>query len=113
MADPLFREAEIPHFDRGSLVLPVSAWLMLLRLLWLAGFSQNGEPLVAARDRARSAAARAHRIGYGAPECVVGWPWCNELPDHAGIACERLARAGKPGSGFWEFAIYEYAVPKS
>ena len=55
--EPLFSETALPHFDSGDFPLPVFVWIVVLRLLWLVGFSRNGESLISARRRARQAAA--------------------------------------------------------
>lgn len=56
--DQLFCETIIPHFGSGSVRVPVGVWIVVLRLLWLFGFSRNGESLNDARRRARKAAER-------------------------------------------------------
>lgn len=43
ISDALYRETDIPHFDKCFLKLPVTLWLILLRIMWLFGFSKNGE----------------------------------------------------------------------
>ena len=58
VADPLFDEARLPYFGGGRVRLSVGLWLTVLRWLWLAGFSRNGESFVAAKLRARLAATR-------------------------------------------------------
>lgn len=39
--DSLFDETTIPHFSSGSLSLPIGLWVILLRALWLFGFSKK------------------------------------------------------------------------
>lgn len=110
VADPLFGETAIPHFGSGSVPLPVGVWVVFLRLLWLFGFSRNGESLVDARTRARQAAerlvelAREHRNVL-----LVGHGFINHF-----IAKE-LKKGGwlgpsKPGREFWGYGIYERAT---
>lgn len=57
-ADPLFCEASIPHFNSGRLCLPIPVWVVIIRVLWLLGYSQNGESLKSFRRRAKMAADR-------------------------------------------------------
>lgn len=107
IADALFSEARLPHFNQGRFRLPVGVWLIVLRLLWLAGFSRNGESYRAAKARAALAAARlAELAGVNGEILLVGHGVMNYL-----IAC-RLRRMGwqglvKSGQGYWQFAVFE------
>lgn len=56
--DSLFSEADLPHFDRGKVSLPVTVWLILLRVMWLFGFKRNGESFKQAKNRAQIAAIK-------------------------------------------------------
>lgn len=100
------REAAIPHFASGSIKLPVSVWLLVLRILWLAGFSRNGESYAAARSRARQAAARLVALAERhASVLLVGHGVMNYL-----IARELRASGwqgpAKPGKRFWDYGVY-------
>lgn len=105
--DPLFCETALPHFGSGSVPLPIGVWLVLLRLLWLFGFSRNGESLRDARRRARQAAERL--VEFAAEHqnvLLVGHGLINHF-----IAKELLKMGwlgpSMPGSGFWGYGIYE------
>jgi broad specificity phosphatase PhoE len=50
--DALFREVDMPCAPLRRPRLPSSAWAVLFRLMWTAGYSANAEPLTAARRRA-------------------------------------------------------------
>jgi len=108
--DPLFCETAIPHFDIGSVPLPISVWIVVLRLLWLFGFSGNGESLIDARRRARQAAERLVELAEEYKNVLlVGHGLINHF-----IAKE-LQKIGwlgpsKPGNGFWGYGIYERAT---
>lgn len=56
VSDELYRETDIPHFDNSFLELPIMVWLILLRVLWLFGFSKNGESFAQAKIRSKQAA---------------------------------------------------------
>ncbi|MET0028942.1 MAG: histidine phosphatase family protein [Candidatus Thiodiazotropha sp.] len=107
--DPLFNETPIPHFSRGGLILPVTAWVVLLRLLWLLGYKNNGESLGEAKRRATKAAesldalARKHETVL-----LVGHGMMNHL---IAIALRKRGWHGpnRPGQGFWGYGIYESA----
>lgn len=106
-ADSVFREATLPHFNTGRLELPISAWLTLLRLLWLAGYARNGESYRDARRRARTAAHRLMNLAAAHGQVVlVGHGVLNYL-----IAKE-LHHAGwngpsQPGRDFWAVGVYQ------
>lgn len=79
--DPLYREGELPSFERGP-ALPALAWAWAARLAWLLGVSPDAEPLAEARLRAASAAAhlealaRRHGsvalVGHGVMNGLIG-----------------------------------------
>jgi broad specificity phosphatase PhoE len=48
----LFREAELPYARLPTPRMPIQLWAVMFRLLWLAGYSGNGESLRAAKRRA-------------------------------------------------------------
>ena len=49
---PVFREAGFPIPCQSFLSLPLSAWLVCLRVLWLLGYSMNSESYKQAKKRA-------------------------------------------------------------
>lgn len=108
--DPLFCETAIPHFGSGVISLPVSVWIIVLRLMWLFGFSRNGESLSTARGRARQAAARLAEFAEEHQHVLlVGHGFINHF-----IAKE-LRKGGwlgpsTPGKGYWGYGCYERAT---
>jgi broad specificity phosphatase PhoE len=107
VADSLFRESALPHFDSSSIELPITAWVMVCRLLWLAGFSQNGEAYSVAKCRARQAANRLIDLAEAHGNVLlVGHGLMNFL-----IAQQLRANGwrgpAKPGKRFWEYGVYE------
>ncbi|MDD2761219.1 MAG: histidine phosphatase family protein [Methylomonas sp.] len=106
-ADRLFREAALPHFARGSIALPVTVWVSVYRLLWLAGFARNGKSYTAAKARAGQAANRLIGLAKTHGNVVlVGHGLMNYL-----IAQQLRANGwqgpAKPGKRFWEYGVYE------
>lgn len=105
--DPLFCETRIPLFNGGNIPLPISVWIVVLRLMWLFGFSRNGESLVDSRRRARRAASKLVELAEEYENVLlVGHGFMNHF-----IAKE-LKKGGwlgpsKPGKGFWEYGIYK------
>jgi broad specificity phosphatase PhoE len=110
VTEPLFCETAIPHFGSGSVSLPVGVWIVVLRILWLFGFSRNGESLINARKRARHAAERLIELAEEHQNILlVGHGFINRF-----IAKE-LKKSGwfgpsSPGTGYWGYGIYERAT---
>lgn len=106
VTDALFKEAAIPHFSNGSLALPISLWVVLLRSLWILGFSRNGESFADTSRRARQAARRLMALSaeHG-PVLLVGHGFFNYF-----VARELRAQGWvgpkKPGRRFWEYGAY-------
>jgi broad specificity phosphatase PhoE len=109
-SEPLFGEAAIPHFSRGSVKLPVNTWIILLRTLSLMGFSKNGESFRNTKKRAMLAADKLVQLAdqYGRV-LLVGHGFINYF-----IARELLASGwtgpARPGKDFWGFGIYQNHV---
>lgn len=107
LTDPMFRETSIPFMGRGSIPLPISVWIVVLRLMWLLGYSKNGESLTNARKRARQAAARLVELAEEHSNVLlVGHGFLNYF-----IAKE-LRRCGwsgpsRPGREYWAYTSYE------
>ena len=106
VSDTVFREVDLPYFDRGRLSLSVDTWSSLLRILSLFGFSRNGESYRMAIKRARVAtttlvdlAQRHSRV------LLVGHGFMNYF-----IARELLSRnwtgPSKSGRNYWEYSTY-------
>lgn len=107
-ADPLFAETAIPHFDRGTVTLPIGIWVVVLRLFWLLGFSRNGEPLSIAKRRAQQAAERLVVLAEGGKHVVlVGHGLFNYMIARA-LLRKGWAGPTRPGRDFWEFGVYRY-----
>lgn len=105
-SDVLFREAEMPHFKTGSLVLPVMVWIALLRGLSVFGFSRNGESLSMVRQRADAAAV----VLIGLAQChesvvLVGHGMINHFIAKALLVCG-WSEASKSGHGYWGCGAY-------
>lgn len=110
VTDKLFGETAIPHFAGGAIPLPVSVWIVVLRLMWLLGFSRNGESLSNAKRRANQAAARLVELAEEHQDVLlVGHGLMNhfiakELRECGWRGPSRLAR------GYWGFGSYVRAT---
>ena len=76
----LFREIGFPHGFWRSVKLPIFAWAILTRSLWILGYSRNCESLSEAKHRADQAAAILARKAEECREVIlVGHAWINRL----------------------------------
>ena len=106
--DPIFRETHTPYFNKGSIKLPVVVWLLILRVMWLFGYSENGESLSAAKERARVAAQRLIQLAKQYETVfLVGHGLFNHL-----IAKELLLNnwlgSTDLGRKCWEYGVYSF-----
>ena len=106
MSDALYREARLPYIKRGGISLSTSFWAALFRSLWFLGFSANGEPLKAVRERAGQGARRLQDLARENGRVLfVGHGFINYF-----IARELLASGwlgpNNPGKAYWEYGIY-------
>lgn len=58
LADPLFREMEMPHALWRFPKLPVSVWLVVFRVAWMLGYARDVESFTQAKARAEVCAQR-------------------------------------------------------
>lgn len=112
ISDALYRETDIPHFDRFFFKLPATLWLILLRILWLFGFSQNGESFSQAKARSKQAAenlimlAQKNKkvivVGHGLMNRLIG----KKLEKKDWRSSERV------GKRYWEYRSYTISSNK-
>jgi len=102
VAESLFGEAQLPHFRQGRIRLPVEVWWIVLRLLWLAGFSRNGEAYCATQTACPLGRATLDRFRPGSWQCVVGGARRNESFDRPRIERQVVALPHAPGQGLLE-----------
>ncbi|MDV5139085.1 histidine phosphatase family protein [Chimaeribacter arupi] len=103
----LFREAELPQLHPVGLRLSPFHWALLLRLLWLCGYSRQAESRIAANQWAQAAAARLISLaehGDG-PVLVMGHGIMNRLIART-LRQQRWRERKNAGRGYWEAAIY-------
>lgn len=106
VSDALFRETDIPHFNKSIFSLPVVVWLIVLRAMWLFGFSKNGEPFSQAKIRSKHAAEKLILltqekekiivVGHGLINRLIG----SQLEKEGWQASQRM------GKSYWEFRKY-------
>lgn len=106
VSNSLYRETALPHFDNLYLKLPVTLWLVFLRIIWIFGFSKNGESYKQAKKRSKLAAdeliklARKNKkvivVGHGLINHLIG----KELQKRKWQVVERV------GKRYWAFSSY-------
>jgi broad specificity phosphatase PhoE len=110
LCDPLFAETLIPHFDRGSIAMPIGFWIVLLRLFWLLGYSKNGESVFNARSRAQRAADKLINLADGGKHVVlIGHGLFNYMIANA-LLKNGWTGPSRPGSDYWGFGVYKPAM---
>ncbi|MEW8216998.1 MAG: histidine phosphatase family protein [Candidatus Thiodiazotropha taylori] len=107
LSERLFREMNLPYFDKVSVKLPLEIWVIVLRTLWFMGFSKNSESYRAARSRAKVAAERLIELASEHRSVLlVGHGFINHY-----IAKELVGKGwigpSSPGRKYWEYGTYE------
>lgn len=101
-------EAQLPIFNVPAIKLSPSLWLILFRLLWLAGASSNSESYSDAKQRAKKVADRLTALADEHDRVLsMGHGIINKL------ISKELERAGwekvtDGKSGYWETVKYCY-----
>ncbi len=107
VSDSMFRETELPTSGFFSRIkLQPSAWAVLMRCLWLAGYSRKCESFAYAKNRAKQAAEALVRSAEKTQSVVlVGHGFFNIL-----IAKELLqmgwSGAKRPTTKHWQVTTY-------
>jgi len=101
-----FNEAALPHFKRGDIVMPIVAWVAVLRIFSLSGFSRHGESYLQCKQRATQATkdlittAQNHQrtllVGHGIFNHFIA----KELRKQNWLGPK------SPGKSHWSFAVY-------
>ena len=112
LSSALFREMNLPYFDRAPIRLPLKHWVILLRSLWFLGFSKNTESISNAKARAKLASERLIDLATEHHSVLlVGHGFLNhyiarELRENSWVGPR------SPGKGYWEFATYSRDYPE-
>ncbi len=108
LSSDLFREMNLPYFDRVPVKLPLKLWVTILRSLWFMGFSKNTESITTAKARAKIAAIKLADLAVTHNSVLlVGHGFLNHY-----VAKHLLANNWKgpssPGNKYWEYGTYQY-----
>lgn len=102
----LFSETEIPHFDQSFFKMPVMAWLIIFRIMWLFGFNKNGESFSQAKIRAEQATNKLIELAQKNEKVIlIGHGLMNRLIARQ-LRFNNWAGPTSPGKKYWEFGIY-------
>lgn len=107
VCDPLYDEVELPYGPWPRLSLPAGVWVVLLRIMWLAGYSRHTETVAAARRRAARAAERLANLAVeSGPLLLLGHGVFNRF------LASQLRRLGwrgpaAPGAHYWGHGVYD------
>lgn len=108
-ADAVYDEAQLPSLGWRWPRLPVGWWLVVFRLLWLAGWSRGVESRAECTARAGRAARRLVDHAEHGPVLLVGHGITNRLIARHLVAAGWQAD-GRATSGHWAFVSYRTAV---
>ena len=104
----LFRECRVPHPDKGSIILPMKIWDIVLGVLWFMGFSKNGESLREAKYRARVVAIKLIELAEEHDSVVlVGHAVLNKFIAKELVAL-RWRGPKKPKKHYWAVNVYRF-----
>lgn len=105
--DSLFSEADLPHFDQSKISLPVTVWVILLRVMWLFGFNKNGESFKQAKSRAQTAATKLIVLAEEHDNIIlVGHGLMNRLIAKQ-LSSLNWQGPTSPGKKYWQFGSYK------
>jgi len=106
ISDSMFREMEMPSTAWRFPTLPVLAWSLIFRLVWVLGYSTNVESFKKAKERARRCAehladlASVHGsvlfVGHGS----LNWFIAKHLKSIGWSSAEKSPRK------YWEFSVF-------
>ncbi|WP_342032579.1 MULTISPECIES: histidine phosphatase family protein [unclassified Pseudomonas] len=107
LVDGMFCEAQLPYARWKRPRLSPFTWAVILRVLWLCGYSPNVESAANARARASRAAQRLQSLASEGPVLLLGHGVINRL-----IARQLLAdgwtRQTRNGSRYWSATVYQH-----
>lgn len=104
----LFNEAELPTVNLNHPRLSPKVWAVLLRILWLLGYSTNSESFKQAKIRASEAADTLIDLAtHHSSVLFIGHGVYNRI-----LVNELLARGWSgpknPGTVHWSYGVYTY-----
>lgn len=107
LVDALFCEAQLPSGHWKLPRLSPFTWAIILRVLWLCGYSRNVESAGVARRRASTAAKRLQSIASDGPVLLLGHGLMNRMIAKQ-LMADGWARQKRNGSQYWNATVYQY-----
>lgn len=105
LVEPLFGEAQLPHGRWRWPRLSPFTWALILRMLWVCGYSGQVESAAAARLRAALAARRLQALASDGPVLLLGHGWMNRLIGKQ-LSATGWQRHHSNGSRYWSATLY-------
>lgn len=106
ISDELFTETNIPYFKKFIVSLPIPVWVVMLRLLWVMGFSRNGESFNQALKRAKQATNKLILLAKENKKVIlVGHGLMNRLIARE-LRLNNWQGPKSPGKKYWEYGVY-------
>lgn len=105
--DPIFREAQLPSFNRSFFRLSPMTYVFIFRMLWLIGFSKNVESYYSAKFRSKLAAKKL--INFAQTESSVSLMGHGIMNRMIGYQLERegFKKIQILGKSYWKLTVYE------
>lgn len=107
LIDPIFRESDLPHANWRFPKLSLYTWFITFRLLWLLGYSNNGEAIKLARQRAAAASDILTSLAEEHDSVLLaGHGFMNRfIAGH--LRANGWHGPKDPGRHFWEYGVYQ------
>ena len=105
-ADPVFCEAQLPFSDWRAPRLPVSAWAVVFRLMWMMGYASNADPIQTTKARAKVAAQRLVSYAEKGSVLLIGHGIMNRLIAQE-LAALGWSASSKASGAYWSACTYE------
>jgi broad specificity phosphatase PhoE len=106
----IFNEAQLPLSNWKLLKLNPKIWLIIFRLLWFFGYSQNSESFKEAKQRAKSAAERLVELSkQNKTVILVGHGLMNKLIQKE-LILQQWIESKKLQSKNWCYGVFELQI---
>ena len=106
----IFNEAELPYLNWNLLKLSLKVWLILFRILWFFGYSQNCESYKEAKKRAKKATEKLIKLSQQNKTIIlVGHGIMNKLIQKE-LLLQKWNEIKKVKNNNWDYGIFELKI---
>jgi len=103
----IFNEAELPYSNWNLLKLNPKIWLIIFRILWLFGYSQNCESFKKTKQRAKNATEKLIELSkQNKPIILIGHGIINKLIQKE-LILQKWNETKKVKSNNWDYGVFE------